>query len=389
MSYKVLIVDDSPDVLTLAELTLKELRPHWIFVTESDPVQAVGRLENEIFDAVISDFQMPQMNGSEFLGRVALAQPLSVRLLVSSNLERGMSTEGIGVAHRFFAKPCKYSDVVQAIERSIGLRERLRSSTLRRLLTKMTKLPSPPDTYMAIQKLLEDDSFHVQALMKLLQREVTVSAAVLKMANSSFFGARYKIDSLERAVNLLGAQTIKSLALGAELFSRIEPAKAKQFKIQQLFEHSVRVASEAARLVEARGADRATRDLAYTAGLLHDIGKLVLVQVIPREYARVVERVGTEFPSLYQSEIKAFGVSHQEVGAYVLSLWNLPEQIVEAVAYHHDPTFAPAREVSVLTYVVAANLVDRGLPETFAADDQSDEVSYLSGLGVRREELVC
>jgi putative nucleotidyltransferase with HDIG domain len=388
MSLKVLLVDDSIEVLTLAELTLREIRKDWVIETCSDPVVAKERLNQEMFDAVVSDFQMPQVNGSDLLKCVAETQPLCVRFLVSSSIEQGSSLEGTGIAHRFFAKPCNYSEVAAGVERAIALRERLRSATLRRLLTKMTKIPSPPDTFFGIQKLLEDGEFHVQALLKLLQQEMSVSAAVLKMANSSFFGARYKIDSLERAVNLLGAQTIKSLALGAELFSRIEPARAKQFKIAQLFAHSVRVASNAAAMAEQRKEDRAMRDLAYTAGLLHDIGKLILVQVMPREYARVHERVGTEFPNLYQSEIKAFGVSHQEVGAYVLSLWNLPESIVEAVAYHHDPSFAPSRDISVLTYVVAANMIDRGVPDTLAADGVSEEAGYLSELGIKREEML-
>ncbi|MBX7144710.1 MAG: HDOD domain-containing protein [Oligoflexia bacterium] len=322
------------------------------------------------------------MRGAELLRKVSQDQPLCVRIIAANGLDEADALEGIGVAHRVLVKDTEGAKIPDLIERAMMLRERLRSARLRKLLTKMTRLPNPPETFLAMQRLLEREEFHLQSLLGHLRKDVMLSAAVLKVANSSFFGARHPVESLDRAVNLLGVNTVKNVALSAELFAGVDKVRAKHFKLQQLFEHSTRVATAAASLARERKASKKICDLAYTAGLLHDVGKLIFVQVLPYEYRMVTERVGREFPSLYESEISAFGVSHQEVGAYVLSLWNIPEAVVEAVAYHHQPSFAPSREESVLTYVVAANLMDRGLADCLSADGEAEERSYLTQLGV-------
>lgn len=385
---RILIVDDDDNVLTAAVAAIEHTRPEWKIEALNDPLLVGQKLYEMNFDAVISDYDMPGMPGNRLLTEVALAEPLMVRFMISSKMELAREVESLGIAHRFFAKPCDYKAVILELERSLALRKRLRSSRLRTLINSLPALPSPPRTYFTLQRLLADDDFHIRALLDLLKRDMSLTAFLLKAANSSYYGARREVTSLEQAVSLLGLGTVKSVVLGAELFAQLDARKAKAFSVDSLFEHSVRVAGLASSMSERRAETRALKDLAYTAGLLHDIGKLVFIHALAAKYKGVVERAGHDHQALYHEEIAVFGVSHQEVGAYLLNLWGIPEAVVEAVAYHHQPLLCEARSVSVLTFVAAANLFDHGLPSAEPADETSEVHEYLDGLGLNSKDLL-
>lgn len=385
---KILLVDDDPDIISVAKLMIQNARPEWKLTSVCDPREVEALLREQNFDAVVSDLEMPGIHGIELLTQIAVAEPLMVRFMVSAKAERGHEAEAMGIAHRFFAKPCDFRMVALALDRALELRKRLRGSRLRAVMNSIPSLPSPPKTYFAIQQLLGSKGFHSSKLVELLKKEVSLSAFILKAANSSYYGARQPIESLDRAVALLGVNTIKSLSLGAELFSQINAKKSKAFGVERLFEHSARVAEIAASLAERRPETRALKDLAYTAGLMHDIGRLVCIHSISDTYKSIMDKAGADFQALYLEEIAVLGVSHQEIGAYLLSLWGIPEPIVEAVAYHHQPQLCAVKEISVLTFVAAGDMIDHGLPDAIAADEPNEVGEYLEQFGMGAKDLI-
>ncbi|MBN8550239.1 MAG: HDOD domain-containing protein [Deltaproteobacteria bacterium] len=385
---KILLVDDDPDIVSIATLMLQSARPEWKFTSLCDPAGVEQLLRAENFDAIVSDLEMPGMTGIELLTQVAVADPLMVRVMVSSKAEAAREVEALGIAHRFFAKPCDYRQLAVMLDRSLELRKRLRGSRLRALIHSMPALPSPPRTYFALQKLLGGKGFHASTLVDLLKKEMSLTAFMLKAANSSYYGARQPIESIERAVSLLGVTTIQSLVLGAELFSQLDARKSKEFGVDRLFDHSARVAGIAASLAERRPETRPLKDLAYTAGLLHDVGRLVCIHSLSDTYKKIMDKAGADFHALYLEEIAVLGVSHQEIGAYLLSLWGLPEPIVEAVAYHHQPLLSPSKEISVLTFVAAGDMIDHGLPDAVAADEPNEVGEYLEQFGMGAKDLI-
>lgn len=385
---KILIVDDDAEIAGLSRTLIQKARPDWKVFSVTNPLLVAQEVARHNFDAVISDLEMPTLPGNLLLTQIALAEPLIIRFMLSSRTDSQQAVEALGIAHRVFAKPCDYGEILQALDQALALRKRLRGSRLRSLIQSIPALPSAPKSYFALQQLLANEQSHSKKIVALLKDQMALTAFVLKAANSSYYGARQRIESLERAVQLLGTNTIRSLVLGAELFAQIDARKAKAFGVDRLFEHSARVASVAASLAERRPETRHLKDLAFTAGLLHDIGKLVCIHCIPDKYKLVVDKAAGDYQALYHEEIAVLGVSHQEIGAYLLSLWGIPEPIVEAVAYHHQPLLSPQREVSVLTFVVAANMLDHGLPDAEAADEPSEVGEYLDSLGMGSRDLV-
>ncbi len=385
---RILVVDDDQDILAASVAALQNIRPEWKVEAVSDPLMVAELLCHFNFDAVISDLEMPGIQGNRLLTEIALQEPLMVRFLVSAKVEMAREVEALGIAHRIFAKPCDYRGLIIELERALALRRRLRGSRLRGLINSIPTLPSPPKTYFAIQRLLAQEDFHFRGLIELLRREMSLTAFLLKAANSSYYGARQQVSSVEQAVNLLGITTVKSIVLGAELFSQIDTRKMKLFQVDQLFDHSLRVAGLAASLSERRHETRHLKELAHTAGLLHDVGKLVCIHAFPQKYKSIMERARGDHQALYHEEIAVFGVSHQEIGAYLLNLWGIPEPIVEAVAYHHQPLLCPARSVSVLTFVAAANLIDHGFQNVEPVEETNEIEEYLEGLGMTSKDLL-
>jgi HD-like signal output (HDOD) protein len=184
-----------------------------------------------------------------------------------------------------------------------------------------------------------------------------MTAQVLKLANSAFFGLSRQLSSAEEAVAYLGLDTIKSLVLSIHAFSQFEKAETGDLNIESLWGHSLQVASSAKRISKLEVHDAKAAEEAFTAGMLHDIGKLVLAVNLPTEYAQAM-RLAQSSLELPLAEYQVFGANHADVGAYLIGLWGLPVPVVEAVALHHCPSRATRPVFSPLTSVHVANVFE-------------------------------
>jgi putative nucleotidyltransferase with HDIG domain len=148
---------------------------------------------------------------------------------------------------------------------------------------------------------------------------------------------------------------IKALVFSIQIFSQFEPGVLQRLRLENVWKHSVSVSSWARLIsIEAKASNVAT-DQAYMAGMMHDVGKLVLAVNMQEQYAAFAELVAENPASEVEEEIKMFGASHADVGAYLLGLWGLPDPIVEAVAYHHCPRKSGAIRFAPLVAVHLAN----------------------------------
>jgi len=185
--------------------------------------------------------------------------------------------------------------------------------------------------------------------------DAAVCAKVLQLVNSAYFGLGQKIVSIRPAVTYLGVEIIKSLVLGSSSFSDKAISEVKGFSPDRLQQHSMLTALLAKKIVS----NPALADAAFTAGLLHDIGALVLCHAAPPDYVRALDRKKELGGDMASAEREIFGVTHAEVGAYLLGLWGIPFPIVEAVAFHHRPSeVAPESRPLVAAVHIASGLVE-------------------------------
>jgi HD-like signal output (HDOD) protein/ActR/RegA family two-component response regulator len=336
----ILFVDDDPDVLDGLRDALRPRRREWrmTFVTSGEA--ALGVLESEPVDVVVSDLRMPRMDGAAVLTAVARLQPDAVRIVLSGHADPETIGRVAAVAHRILVKPSPIDAVVRVIERSCVLLDVTGEVQLIRAAAGACALPSPSSTYVELAELLGRVDVTTEQVAAVLERDIAMVAKVLQLANSAYFGRREPVSSLHDAVTLLGQETLRALAISAEAFQQFHiPAPIPCFSRNAVQDRSLQVARLAHKLSE--GDSDADADDAFAAGLLLDVGLLVLAAHEPEYLGEVLLTAEREGRPVHEVELDRHGITHAEIGAHLLALWGLPHTIVEAVAYHHRPMRSP------------------------------------------------
>ncbi len=381
---RVLFVDDEPQVLEGLRRMLRAYRREWTMHFCEGAEQALAAMAEEPFDVVVSDMQMPGMDGAELLTRVRDQYPDAVRIVLSGQSEQERILSAVGPAHQYLSKPCDPESLRTTIARSSLLCKRMNNPKLKALVSQMDTLPSLPDIYFQLVEELRGEDASVDRVGALISSDVSMTAKVLQLVNSSFFGLPVHVNDAKHAAALLGLNTLKPLVLTASIFRQLEESRVSASFLEQVFGHSMVVSGIAKKLAKAEGLDRDSVDNTFIAGALHDVGKIVMADNFGRDYTVLSHKAKAQQASICELEIEQFGTSHADVGGFLLGLWGLPQEIIEAVAFHHDPANSVDERFTVLTAVHVANSfceeeVDLGLEQE--TESSVDRV-YLGKLGL-------
>ena len=402
---RVLFVDDEPMLLQGLQRMLRPLRCEWDMRFVAGGFQAIEELAREAADVVVTDLRMPEMTGAELLSQVRQLYPGTVRIVLSGQASRESVLQSVRVAHRQLSKPCDAETLKFNINQASQLRGLLKSTPLMRLVTRLESVPSLPATYVQIEDELAMPEPSVKRISEIIARDMGMTAKVLQMINSGLFGLRNRVDSVAQAVALLGLETIQSLVLTIHVFSKFNPNLLHALGIEGIWSHSQAVSELARRITvlqvsrEGELADRKLPEQAGIAGLLHDVGKLIIAKALPFDFKKLQMMRETTRVPLWQAERAQLGTTHEEVGAYLLGLWGLPDVIVEAVAWHHRPaetqycTLSPLAAVHVANALLhqkqtacsSSGVVD-DLDTTFL--ERAGLIGYLSAWEALRDEVV-
>jgi putative nucleotidyltransferase with HDIG domain len=379
---RILFVDDEPNILAdlrrQAPLLGNEWEPEFLD-SASKGLQAFAE---QPFNVVVADLRMPGMGGAEFLQEVMARYPATIRLLVATDADRELAVQGLARTHQFLAKPCDLAFLKSAVDFSYSHGRRVGNAHVRELIARIGQLPALPDLYREITELLESDRGSVEQLGAVIGKDMAMTAMILKLANSAFFSLRQTVTSPAEAVSYLGIDLLKSLVLAHGLFGQVGAFRIPSFTIQHLWQHSLAVGLGSRRIAEAEEAGAQRANECFTAGLLHDIGILILASRFPEDYARVLETNRRSGGELEASEYHIFGATHGEVGAYLLALWGIPEPVVQAAAHHHSISHQAVRGFSAALAVHVADTIYGYNPDHLIfSKAQLDEV-YLGNLGL-------
>lgn len=383
MKKWILFVDDERNVLEGLRRMLRNMRHEWEMVFAESGQEALEILRGNPFDVVVSDMRMPNMDGCEFLTKVQEHHPELVRIILSGYSDTEMILRSVRVAHQCLAKPCDCETLKSTVARALALRELLANEMLIRLVSRIEALPSVPSLYQEVMQELSTPNASLERVGKIIARDVSMTAKILQLANSAFFGRFQSVNNLERALTLLGLDTIVALVLSVQIFSTPEQALISYFSISALWEHSLKTAVCARILAKEEKQPRQSIDDAFLAGLLHDVGKLVLASNLPEIYGKLMTLSAKTERSIREVEGVTFGVTHAEVGAYLIGLWGFPDHIVEAVACHHSPNRGLADGFSPMTAVHVGNaLAYIDHPDSPKQVADRLDLDYLAGLGL-------
>lgn len=374
---RVLFVDDNQRVLDGLRRSVRIQGVAWTAAFSDSGRDALDRLALSPFDVVVADMRMPLMDGAELLAAVAHHHPRAIRLVLSGQMDKRAAERAAAVSHGFLSKPVPGNTLCATIDRLLGMRSRLPNDALRDVVNAVGALASPPASCAAILSVTADPHTTITAVAAAIERDIAFTAKLLQLSNSAFFGTRRSVTTVEGAIGHLGLATVRAIAVSEGVVASVAAnGTAVGDSIDEIERHSLLVARVARRIVP-----RSTMaDDAFTAGLLHDIGKLLLMTQLPERYERVLDEARGRNRALHVVEAET-GATHADVGGYLLGLWGLPDTVVDAVAQHHAPR-ADASEIDLVTVVHAANaLVHENAARSGSWPPATFDVRHLAATG--------
>lgn len=351
-----LLVDSDRQFVSLLERVVGSLRPQWRVRSAADADAALRLLGTAPADAVASEVRGP--SGRDFLDTLRTQHPGALRVALATDSAR---TDGVNIAflaHRILDRPCTGSDLVATLERAHAYRAMLDDPLLQAAVGGMTTLPSPPETLLAFEQELADPATTLERLARIVERDPGTTAAVVRMANTPLFRRAQEAATALDALRALGTQLVRGIVITHAVASRLAGCSAG-VSLEQWQERSMLVATTARDLARRLARIELQRE-AFIAGLLHDVGTMVLGCAAPAQLQALRSRASLHGEDVITAARALGQPPVSSVGAYLLALWGIPVQIVEAVAAWHDPSQLPCDDVdAALAVHVADALVDR------------------------------
>jgi putative nucleotidyltransferase with HDIG domain len=382
---RLLFVDDEAMVLNGLRRALHTMRGDWDMNFVDSGAAALDALEQGTYDAIITDMRMPLMDGAQLLEQVKERHPGIVRIVLSGQSSRDAVFRSIPQAHQFLNKPCDPQELVTRLSQAFAMRDLLSNQALKTIISRMKSIPSLPTLYNEITAVLRLETYSLAQIERIISKDVAMAAKILQLANSAFIGAGGRVSNLLHAVNLIGTESVRMLVLSVHIFSQCESSSEIAAYLPALWDHSVTVATLAQRIATSQGCPKALAEESFTAGLLHDIGKIIFLSEMLEQYRPIP---GVSPDSVLTEEIQRLGCTHAQVGAYLTSIWGLPIPLVHAVASHHCPSETADTKFTSLTAVHVADAIASANDPSPLNRDIALDTKYLDSLGLRDREAV-
>ncbi len=348
---RVLFVDDNETVLKTYHKVFDRKSDEWQCFFAADVSAAIDILTYSQIDIVITDLEMPMHNGAQLLAYVQQKFPRVTRIIFSGSQNTHSNMQTVNSAHRFIAKPNTIGELETIIEYIYHLYQTIFDDKTRATISAITTLPALPSVYFELIEEFSSQFFSLRKISELISSDVGLTTEILKMVNSSYFGLGKKVTSPQQAVVLLGGEIVKGLILTAHI-SRSFTLEEQQFSIETWSDHSLLTATFCQAIAEKEGMSRDLVDLAFVSGLLHDVGRIILATSFPEKYHNVITEATSSKRPLIDVEKEIIGTTHCNIGAYLLGLWGLPDQLVDAVAFHHAPELCENEETRKMVKIL-------------------------------------
>lgn len=352
-----LIVHNDSDWPLQMEQTLQAIDWDWNISYCSQAQEALDISTQKQIDIILCDSGAKGVESDYLLCEIIDHHPGIIRIVMINSGESTALAGNTTVTHQYLLKPVSPDDIRQAVTRAYRLNSLMESSELKSVVSGIKTLPSLPSIYYSLQKEARSDNPSIRRVAEIMSSDVSMTAKVLQLANSAYFGQSRHISDPASAVSLLGLNMITSLSLCANMFSHYDQEAVRMLGLSSITDHSFKTAAAARELTKMMKLDREEAENAFIAGVLHDIGVLVLAADCPEKYRQAIALSAMRKIPMQDAEANIFGATHAEVGAYLLGLWGLAPALVEATAYHHRPQDSGAETCNLLTAVHIADAI--------------------------------
>jgi HD-like signal output (HDOD) protein/CheY-like chemotaxis protein len=346
--------------------------------------EALSLAQQFNFAVVMADVVLGDMGGLELLDQFLQRQPSAHRFVLSEVSDTENTVKCMGRPHRHLMKPLSTRTLLNALNQAFAHEVWMPSLAVRGLLAQMRHVPSPPVTYFKIVEELRSPQASLDRIGELIGEDPAIAAKVLQLANSAVFGLELRVNQPMEAIAYIGLETTKALVLLAHTVSSFDKVKMAGFSLDELWRHSINTGRMAQRIALMENGGLETAELAFSAGLLHDIGKLLFYANMPGLLGKTLALAQEEKCAFWEAEEQLFpNAGHAQLGGCLLAMWSLPQPIIEAVALHHCPRQLAGTDFHPLTAVHAADVLDHEMnADGPVLSPMSMHPGYLAELGL-------
>lgn len=351
----ILFVDDSELVISGIQRQLRPMRDHWQMYFAFSGAEALELLTRQPMDLIVSDMMMSQMRGDELLKQVRKLYPGTVRMILSGYADEETLKSGLEVAHQYLSKPCSPDTLREVISQIFKIQQCLNNPKIANCIGDAQNLPSLPKIYDELKKAIADENTTTHDIAQIFARDMILSAKLLHLVNSPYFGLNRVISSLNDAINLIGVKKLINLVLSVHIKNAF-PVKNPDTEryMEYLWQDAGRVAELAKLIAESEQQEDDRPDQAYLGGLLHNMGLLIFLSRGGDKLDKLMSQVKYSETPVPELETAIFGFTRSEAAAYVLSLWKIPPRIIESILLQNNPGDTDYHGVNALTAVHGA-----------------------------------
>ncbi len=370
MTVKVLFVYDDKEALSSLKRLLYDKRDEWHMDFISDPRSTLDLIKKEHYDVVVTDINMPLLNGIVLLKKIKEEIPSVYRIAISGYDDMKLTKEILKIAHKFFHKPYSKDRLEKTINKMMVLKEILPNKDIREKLNDIEILPTHPLTYaVLIDSISKSD---INEFKKILYYDGSMFINLYKI-NSFFVDEHEDYTVFFKLLHNIDISFLKRIFLSREMFSSHEEFIFKDFSVNEIWRHSKRVAFYAKEVSQqiSRNVDFIVN--CFTSALLHDIGKYLMLLCYKDKYLNFLINRNFGY-NVEKEEDKIFNCNHSIVGAYLAGLWGANSSIIEAIAFHERPSLIKKDSISPLSIIHFVNYFDR---KTMNVKSSSGEVVSL------------
>ncbi len=365
MKTRILIIDENTEQLAGYKNALDSHSVEWEINCFETSEQALEHAGDNTVDIAIAAYQTNGKQGVALLSQIGELQPDAQRFILATEAEKPELEDAIDGTFQFLPSPCPADRLITEIQSCLAIDTWLGNPKIKEIVSRMGEFPSLPPLYLKVVNAINSRNASTAQIGEAISGDLAISAKILQTVNSSYYGFEEKIADIGQAVSVLGIESVKNLVLAMQVFGKLGHSADQKAIADQLWHHSMSVAVAAKRLALYETQDQRAGEEAYTAGLMHDIGKLVLLNAVGDEFEQARQKASQESIPVWQAENEIIGCNHAETGAYLLARWGMPAPLVEAVALHHDPANSFSKGFTTLAAVHLADALtwERQFPD--------------------------
>lgn len=334
MQKRILFVDDEVKILKSFKRLFMDT-DYEILLAESGK-EALEILENEEIDLIVSDMRMPNMTGYQLLSEVKKRFPHIVRIILSGFAEERIIFDSLqkNIAKLYILKPWENTTLIETVNNVFKTEYALKNNkNVLKLIKSVEELPTIKELYKKIIDEIETNQ-GVNKVVEALEGDNSIAMKLLHIINSSHYAV--KTGSIRRAVAFLGLDNFKNIVISSAFIDSLGFESAEKELLKTLWKQSF-IANRIISYIYTEFLNEKIPETEMNVGLLNNIGMAFMMYNFHDKYEEILQEVDNKKGDLIALENKCFGTNHQEIGGYLLKLWDMPFPIIEATMYHHNP----------------------------------------------------